>query len=468
MSNQNQESNVNISSSSLDNVTDNLQNQNELKENAKKIKIIAHHKYFTASFIEIINILLAKSNEIDLEKLDQNNKADQKLFRGHTKLRTVCNELKIGFTNNDQYDQGRIIKKIYKVITTHINKFYPNPTKELFMLKNEEGATVTIIPGLDMGLIANLMTDEELENLWDYMYMMYISSVSVISLFNEHKKGKVTDIIPHMKARVLKSGILHKGAGMTNPFIGLASELGSDKQYDVDTMFENVDSIQAPTGDLMDNLFEMSGVEKLVDIKQLNEQLKNVKQEDIEEATKSITKMLGAENDKDVAEVCGTLVGGIVEDLKENADKGIQGMLETAKKVSQTVGQKIDRAKMGKTVDKLASFMKDGESNLKNMKDDKGNPIGEKIMDSLKGPLEMAQKMSKGQNGMPDFSNMAALLSQVSNIANTMQNKNNDNDDVKPTKVSKKKVTKQAEKINKVNDSSLNLTSVFTSETSKC
>ena len=209
----------------------------------------------------------------------------------------------------------------------------------------------------------------------------------------------------------------------------------SEGTYDVDTMFKNVDSIQAPTGDLMENLFDMSGIEKLVDINQLNEQLKNVKQEDIDEATKSITKMLGAEDDNDVAEVCERLVGGIVEDLKENADKGIQGMLETAKKVSQTVGQQIDRTKMGKTVDKLANFMKDGESNLKNLTDKKGNPIGEQLMESLKGPLEMAQKMSKNKNGMPDFSNMAALLSQVSGLTNSMKN---DEQSKKSTNKSKK------------------------------
>lgn len=423
-------------------------NQEMQNENAKKIKIITHHKYFTASFIEIINILLEKSNEIDITKLNPENKVELKLYYGHTKFRTVCHELKDGFSNNDQYNQGRIIKKIYKVVTLNLDKFYPTPTKELFTLRDEDGAIVTIIPGLNINLVTSTMSDEELENLWDYMYVMYISSVSVVALFNEHKKGKVVELLPEMRERVLKSGVLHRGKGMANPFMGLASDAVSEGKYDVETMFKDVDTIQAPSGDLMDNLFEMSGVEKLVDIKQLNEQLKNVKQEDIDEATKSITKMLGAEHDSDVAEVCGTLVNGIVDDLKKNSDKGIQGMLDTAKIVSKTIGQKIDKNKMGKTVDKLANFMKDGESNLKNMKDDKGNPIGEKIMDSLKGPLEMAQKMSKNQGGMPDFSNMASLLSQVTNIANTMKGGDTDEKIKKKSSVKAKKSTESKDKNN--------------------
>ena len=413
------------------------------ENNSKKMKIMTHHKYFTVSFIEIMNIVLRKSNEVQFDEVDMiKDKSKLRLYNGHTKLRNVCNDLINGFSNDEQYDQGRIIKKIYKVITSHIDNFYPNPSKNLFTLKNENGATITIIPGLDMNLVTSIMSNEEMENLWDYMYVMYISSVSIISLINEHKKGKVFEILPQMRERVLKSGVLHKGSHFVNPFLGLNSvtlESNSNDSYNVDSMFSNMDEIETPKGDLMENLFQMSGVEKLVDINLLNEQLKNVKQEDIEEATKSITKLLGAENDKDISEVCSTLVEGIVEDLQANADKGIQGMYETAKTVSKKVGNQIDKNKMGKTVEKLALFMKDGQSNLKNMKDEKGNPIGEKLMESLKGPLEMAQKMSNGQGGMPDFTNMASLLSQVSTIANSANQNNQSNQSNKTTANTKQK-----------------------------
>lgn len=393
----------------------------EENENSKKLQIVTHHKYFTAAFIKILDILLDKSNTINLNELNHENKTELKLFKNHTKLRSVCNELKYGFSSESEYDQGRIIKKIYKVITSHIDKFYPNPQRELFTLKNEEGAIITIIPGLDINLVTSMMTDDEIKNLWDYMTVMYISSVSIISLVNEHKKGKITELLPMMRKKVAESGVLSRGLGLSNPFMGLSSDVISSEKYDIDTLFQNIESIEAPTGDIIENLFEMSGIEKLVDLKQLNEQLKNVKQEDIEEATRSITKMLGAEEDSDVAEVCESLVEGIVGDMKLNSDKGIHGMFDTAKKVSKTIGQKIDKNKMGKTVDKLASFVKNSESNLKDMKDDKGNPIGKEIMEKLKGPLEMAQKMGKNQSGMGDFTNLASLMSQVGDIAKSMQ-----------------------------------------------
>lgn len=418
--------------------------------NARELKIITHHKYFTASFIEILNIIQNKSQEIQLEKLDITDKTNMKLFKGHTKLRSVCDDLKSGFLNDNEYDQGRIIKKIYKVLTQQMDKFYPNPSKELFVQKNQEGAIITIIPGLDVSLVINMMNDQEMNNLWDYMYVMYISAVSLISLTNEHKKGKVFEIIPQMRERVVKSGVLHRGDKMMNPFFGLMSE-ASESAYNVETMFSSVDEMQSPNGDMMDELLKMSGVEKLVDVEQLNSQLKNVKQEDIDEATRSITKLLGAEGDKDVTEVCNTLVGGIVEDLKENSNKGVQGMFETAKKVSEKYGKNIARDKMGKTVDKLASFMKDGENNLKNMKDEKGNPIGEKIMSSLKGPLEMAQQFEKGANGMPNFANMASLFQQVSGAVNNIKNEPTTTDQKNNSKRDIPKKTKEPLKVRPTN-----------------
>jgi hypothetical protein len=371
----------------------------------KKLKIMTHYKYFTASINEILNILLSKSNELDITN------TTSKLHNGHQKLRTTCENLKKCFANNNQNDISKIIKKIYKTLTTHIDKFYPRLLRNLFTLKNEEGSIITIIPGVDMNLSVSMMNDDELLHLWDYMCVMYVSSVSIISLINEHKKGKVLDILPEIRDKVIKSGVLNNES-MTNPFFGISSEpfdtTTSTEKYDVNTMFSNVnneddtDINDTSSGDMIDSVL-MSGVGKLIDISQLNEQLKNVKQEDMDEATRSITKLLGAEGDSDVSEVCNTLVEGIVSDLQLNSDKGFKGLYDTARSVSQRIGTQIDKTKMNKTVDKLTSFIQDGESNLKN----------------LKGPLEMIQNMKNGKNGQPDMKNIASMFATLTKTMNS-------------------------------------------------
>lgn len=391
----------------------------------KNLNIAVNHKYFTTSLLEILNMVKSKSEELNLNNLDQNDKQQKKLFNGHTKLRNACDELKKGFTDSVDYDQGRIIKKIYKVITQYLDNLYPNPSKDLFSIKNKENATVTIIPGLDIQLVTKMMDDDEMKKLWDYMYMLYISSVVMITEINSHKKdGKVWEVLPKMNDLLIKSGKYE-----FNPFIGVNTlgKTSDDKNvtsnYSMETMFENVEDYEKPTGPSIEDMFDLAGVDKMIDLKQLNEQLKNVKREDIEDATKNITKLLGAEDDPDVKETVQTLVGGIVDDLKTNPADGIKGMVKVAKEVAEKYGKKIDKSKMEKTASQLGDFLKNGEKNLKNMKDEHGNPIGEQLMESLKGPLEMAQM--SGKNGqMPNMADMAGLMAQVTSAVGKIQNQN--------------------------------------------
>lgn len=405
----------------------------------KNLNIAVNHKYFTTSLLEIIDIVKAKSEQTDLSLLDKTKKQDKKIKSGHERLRLACDELTKGFTDKNDFDQGKIIKKIYRVMTEHLDKFFPEPSKELFSLKNEENATVTIIPGLDIQIVTKTMTDEEMDKLWNHMYMMYISAVVMITEINEHKKdGKVWTVLPKMREKVMKSGMFTKDGKLFNPFFGLMPE-GSkeDKEnYNVETMFENVDDIQTPSGPSIDDMFKLAGIENMVDVDQLNDQLKNVGRADMDEAIKHIGKLMGTENDAESQEVYRTLVEGIVDDFKTN-QSGVGGMAKTVQRVSEKIGKTIDKQKMGKVAGQLNNFLQNGEENLKHMKDNKGNPIGENIMASLKGPLEMAQMATKG-GATPNFGEMAAMMTQVTQAMNMASNS------AKPTK--SKKTSKSSSK----------------------
>jgi|SaaInlStandDraft_4_1057021.scaffolds.fasta_scaffold09685_3 hypothetical protein len=404
---------------------ENVQNQKPSDEEIKNLKILTHHKYFTASLVEMLNILQNKSDEVDLESLDVSVKSNVKIQKTHSKLRVTCAEIKSGLLNESDYDQGKIIKKIYKVITSNMDLFYPVPSASLFKLKNSEGAIITIIPGLDVNVVTSMMNDSELDSLWNYMYMMYISAFSLISLTNENKKSNIAELLPKMRERVVSSGILKDNNNFINPYFGISAE--DSNKYDIESMFENVDEIQAPTGDIMANMLKMSGIEKMVDLDKINDSLKNIKDEDKAEATKSIAKLLGAEGDNDIEEVCNTLVEGIIGDLKNNKN-GLNGVYETAKSVAQSHGSKIDSSKMEKTVEKLQSFMQNGEKNLENMTDENGNPIGSSLLNSLKGPMNMANMAGMagmpgmGGGGLGNMKNMGALFSQISKLASEQEN----------------------------------------------
>ena len=378
----------------------------------KHFTIQLNHKYFILSLVELVDTIAKKSNELE----DVKNNSNQ------VKLRHVCGELKSGFTSDkSEFDQARIVKKIYKVITKNITKLYQTPTIDLFSLKDDKGSTVTIIPGLDIKLVVDKFTNEELELFWGHFSMLYIASVEMVTIINNHKKeGKVWDIIPKLKEKVIKVGITRNGK-MFNPYIGIMRD---NDTYDVGKMFENVDKLETPEGLSLETIFKYTGIDKMVDPSQIQDQLQNIKPEEISDATRQITKLLGAENDKDINEVCGTLVEGIVDDLRQNKG-GLKGMFETAKSVTEKLGSKLDKNKMKKTAQQMTGFLQNGESNLRGMTDDKGNNIGEKIFQSIKLPLQMVQNMDSGKKMNPqDFQNMMKSVNDATKVAADLQNKN--------------------------------------------
>jgi hypothetical protein len=71
---------------------------------------------------------------------------------------------------------------------------------------------------------------------------------------------------------------------------------------------------------------------------------------------------------------------------------------------------------MKKTAAQVSTFMENGEANLKNLKDEHGNPIGDKLMESLQGPLKMISQMQNGKGvNMSDFAGLAQSLGSLMN-----------------------------------------------------
>jgi hypothetical protein len=71
-------------------------------------------------------------------------------------------------------------------------------------------------------------------------------------------------------------------------------------------------------------------------------------------------------------------------------------MIGTLTSITESVGKTIDPAKMKKTAASMNSFMSNSESKLRNMTDEKGNNIGEKLYQTMGTPLKMAQAMGQG------------------------------------------------------------------------
>lgn len=372
--------------------------QTEQNEQNKDFDMAVNHKYFTKALLYVLNFTDTKSKAIMTDMIENYESSSQpepdytktKKHKAHMALQKTCETIKSGFTQeSEDFDQGKVIKKIYKVLTQNMDNFFPEQNTTLFQIKNEKNEVVTIIPGLDINLVLKqkFVSEEEMKLLWGNMYMMYISSANMVLATNEKKKtDKNTELLSAMRKWVSENNISEE-----NLFVGLNATTG---EYDVETMFANVNSQsqQDLSGMSTDDLLKMSGINKLFDMKELSKQLEELDEETIKKSAKDITKIIGAEGDSEIGNICDTLVQNAVSELKNSKDGNIN-IFEIAKTIANKVGKNMNKNQFEKTAQHFNNFMANSKDNLKNMTDENGNPIGDNILNSLNIPMQMAKMM---------------------------------------------------------------------------
>jgi hypothetical protein len=237
-------------------------------ENNKNFKLYNYQKYFIVSLFEILT--MSEKKIVDLKLTTKSSES----------FLQACSDLRQGFSSESGFDHGRIIKKVYKIITQNLDKLYPDISLDLFSLKNN-GSIITIIPGLNLGFVINKFTKEELDIFMGHFLMLYVSSVEMVNEVNTKKKNsKVLEILPQLKEKISKLGITHDGV-IFNPYVGL---LKDEEDYNIDHMYKNIENIKQPEGLKITSLLPMLGIsESTINniASHIKEQLKDVDEEDI-------------------------------------------------------------------------------------------------------------------------------------------------------------------------------------------
>lgn len=357
----------------------------------KQMNIAVNHQYFISSLIDLLTLLKNKSESLNIKNTM------------HTKLQKSCSDLINIFSNpTSDFDKGKFIKKIYKTLSTNLNKLYPDFDNSLFLLTNEKNAIITVIAGVDISLIIPHLNDVELKTLWSHLYIIFIAVVGMISEVNTNDTlTKINELIPKLKEKISSFGIISFDK-IINPFFGL---LQNSSNIDINSIVENAksgkttDASPLNADDLMNsvvnNITSSMGMDKIGDINSLVNSLKDINDADMHTAINNITKLIGVENDKDITDVCTSLMTDILSDLKKNPNGGLGGILKTAKSVTEKMGKSIDPKKMEKTAKTMTAFLASGSDKLKNLKDEHGNQIGQNILSAMQNPAQLANLLNK-------------------------------------------------------------------------
>lgn len=345
-------------------------------ETENKDKIIQIQR-LTASCIGMLNLL-----QTACEKQEQ-TKAKIKFI---DTCKTLINQMK----NTDDFDYSKYVKKTFDVLKIQACcKLLEAKDKKLFELRDDEKRIMTLIIGLDLKIGYNCLSDNECTNFWQYFYLYASAVYHLINLVNKNAyDGKYTHVkktLEFIENDIAKTGIMFNNQ-IFNPFLGYES----NGEYGIDKLFDGKE-LPKEGNISIESMLSLLGVEKFFDEAKINEELKNIDDEQIHVATDKIVELLGASNNAEVKEVCNTLIVDILANFKQN---GLNNIGDTLKIVAENARNKIDINKMRKTADSMKYFMNNSQDLMKDMKDDKGNPIGQQLLNSMAVPLGMINSMS--------------------------------------------------------------------------
>jgi hypothetical protein len=359
----------------------NEQESNSTQSNIDKTNrmIYIYQNLFVSSVVTIVN-LIKSVYEKNKDKIPSDK---QQQF---TKLLITCDDILKQYKNNEDQqkdndvDQVRVIKKAFKVLKDH-HILIKNHDLGLFEVRTPEGKIMTIIPGLNIKLVLSLLDESETTILWDSIESMFVTTVKMVyTMTDESRHNKdVVELVNNLEQKSMKK--------LNNFFMGLNMD-NPEGQLNMDQLMSN--DIVIPGTEANSGLLGKIGVDKLMDVNNLSNEIKKFDDNDINETINTLTGLLG--NDNDIKDVCSTMVKSVLDDIKTN---GIENMFSIAERVSGKLNDKIDPAKMAKTASGMNDLIKNNSDKFKDLKDEKGNPIGANFLKQFQSTLNMANMFKK-------------------------------------------------------------------------
>jgi hypothetical protein len=360
-----------------------MENTNEIIPTSveNKKNLFVYQAQFVHAIMSFCKMLKDQSDKMELD-----NKIQEGKLEAHKKLRTTCesihNEYKSGGDIDSNVNQIAIIKKSFYVLKDNL-KLVLEKNPQLFVVRNKEGKITTIIPGVNINLVYESFDDEQKTQVWGYIYILFVSSVKMVyaNTSEARHKKEILDAIDTCQNDLLTncSSLLFR-----NVFMGLGTD---NSGVDLESLMSkdiNIPGTEASTG-----LLSSLGVDKLMNVEKLSDEIKNFSDTDMKDTVDALGELLG--NDSDIKDVCTTMVKTVVDDVKSN---GIESIFDIAQRISGKIGTMIPQDKMAKTAMKMGDLMQNNSDKLKDIKDDQGNPIGDQFLKQFSSALNMAKQMA--------------------------------------------------------------------------
>lgn len=348
--------------------------------------------------------------------------------------------------DNKQFEMSKIsdmIKKVFTVISNNINLF-KTLDSNLFSIKEikeEKEIKITIIPGIDLEEVYTKFNADNKKMLWKYIRILYYASIKMIYTANNSMDKEILKICKSIQKNITEDELynefykivpdskLYKKENSFNPYIGISSGQNTDYGIDEITSGCNSQSLeQQNMGTGMSSIVSLLGIDKMFNLDQLSEQLKNIDPNEIDAASENIKKLLGGNLDENTSEMINMMLHDITDELRKDNLTQNGNSINSIFKVADIVAnkmihkidpKKIDMNKVWQSTQNLANNYTDQQGN-KIFKDN-NNPLS-----MLSGLMEKQMKQMNNNNNNNNNNNKE-ILKDYNNILNKMSNNNGNN-----------------------------------------
>lgn len=284
----------------------------------------------------------------------------------------------------NKLEMPKIIMRFYSLMFENQNKI---ELKDVSLFNDE----LNILPGFNLSSIWPKLTSAQKGKVWVYLKMLYVNSETII-LF--HKMNKDKDTNKKEKETNKEKG--EEDIPEFNPYVGIT---GGNNNYGVNDVCATLDSVpeQNTSGPGIESIMTTLGLDKMLNMDEINEQFKNMNPEDIKQATSTIQSLLG----KDLDEKTTKFVSGMISSITDEIQKGDlkNGNIFTAiPKIAESVAEQMKPTVEKEGID-MQKLFNSTKNIAENCTDENGNKIFNENMNpfSMLGPLMNSQGMTQEQ-----------------------------------------------------------------------
>jgi hypothetical protein len=309
--------------------------------------------------------------------------------------------------------KGSLIKKIFMLLDIYYDYLKSHDKKIFSLYSKQDGKIVkiTVIPKVDIGSIWNKLSIESQDKIWLYLKYMYIHSSQMIDTSGNSNNVINTDKIATLRASLTKgqkelyeefwnkfpdNKIVPKPT--FNPYVGVGE---NKSDYSVNDILSGPKLLKDQVEPGIGGITYLLGLDKIINMEDLSNQLKNVTKEQIEEATKCIKSFLG-DVDENTSDMLSLMLTDIKEELsKENATSAGNNPIESFFKIADSVAHRVLPKIDPKKVD-MKKILNSTKNIANKCQDANGNPLfsgPNNPLSFLTGMIEREMNKPPGKRG---------------------------------------------------------------------